>query len=487
MSLKQKTLNALRWSFIDSFASQGISFIVGIVLARLLTPKEFGLIGMIIVFTAISESFIDSGFSIALIRKKDCRQEDYSTVFYFNFAVGVLLYLVLFISAGSISRFYNEPKLVDLIRVLSVNVIINSLGLTQRTILTKNINFKLQARISIIASVVSGVTGISMAYLGWGVWSLVWRTLCQSFIVVVLLWIWNKWKPLLVFSVKSFQEMFSFGSKLLAAGLIDTIYNNVYYVIIGKYFSAVDLGYYTRADDFKKIPTVSLTNIIGRVTYPVLSSIQDDNEKLKAGYKKIIKCTMLISFVLMIGMAAVAEPMIRTLIGAKWLPSVPYLQLLCFAGMLYPLHAMNLNMLQVKGRSDLSLKLEIIKKILVIPTIIIAAYFGIKVMIACMIVNSVVAYFINSYWSGKLINYPVKEQLIDISPSFAIACIMGIIVSMVGKWMPFTPLFSLVVQLSIGFIIIVVIAKIIKFAIYKEMEEILFSIFVDMFHLRGTR
>jgi O-antigen/teichoic acid export membrane protein len=472
MSLKQKTLNALGWSFIESFANQGIQFIAGIVLARLLTPKEFGLIGMIIVFTAISESFIDSGFSNALIRKNDCQQEDYSTVFYFNLAVGILLYLVLFISAGSISKFYNEPKLIDLIRVLSINVIISSLGMTQRTILIKNINFKLQARISIIASVISGVTGISMAYMGLGVWSLVWRTLCQSFVMVVLLWIWNNWKPLLVFSFKSFQEMFSFGSKLLISGLIDTIYKNVYYLIIGKYYSAVDLGYYTRADNFKKLPSVTLTSIIGRVSYPVLSSIQDDNEKLKAGYKKLIKCTMLISFVSMIGMAAVAEPMIRTLIGAQWLPSVPYLQLLCFAGILYPLHALNLNMLNVKGRSDLFLKLEIIKKILVVPTIIIGVYFGIKVMICGIIVNSVFAYFLNSYWSGKLINYPMKEQVADIMPSFLMAVTMGATVFSVGYFLTLKPEMLLCIQLILGSLFTFTSARFLRLDAFMEMSGI---------------
>jgi O-antigen/teichoic acid export membrane protein len=351
-------------------------------------------------------------------------------------------------------------------------VIISSLGLIQRTILTKNINFKLLARISIVSSVISGTTGITMAYCGWGVWSLVWRTLCQNFVVVVLLWIWNRWKPILVFSTRAFQEMFSFGSKLLASGLIATVYNNVYYLIIGKYFSAADLGYYTRADSFRRIPSDTLTNIIGRVAYPVLSSMRDDDRRLKAGYKKLIKCTMLISFVLMIGMAAVAEPLIRTLIGAKWLFSVPYLELLCFAGMLYPLHALNLDMLNVKGRSDLFLKLEIIKKILVVPTIIIGIFLGIKVMIAGMIVNSIFAYFLNSSWSGVMINYPAKEQIADVMPSFLIALTMGIVVFLVGHSLTLKPAMILCIQVILGALFTAAAAKIFRLDAFMEMGRI---------------
>ena len=480
MSLRQKTSSALAWSFVDSFASQGILFIVGIVLARLLTPKEFGLIGMVTVFTAISESFIDSGFSGALIRKKTCGQEDYSTVFYFNLAVGILLYLVLFILAGSISRFYKEPKLIGLIRVLAVGVIISSLGLTQRTVLTKNINFKLLARISIISTVISGSVGIGMAYYGWGVWSLVWKTLCQNFVVVGLLWIWNKWKPLFAFSAKAFQEMFSFGSKLLASGLIDTLYRNIYYLIIGKYFSATSLGYYTRADQFARLPSASLTEVIVRVAFPVLASVQDDEGKLRAGYKKLIKCAMLISFVCMIGMAAVAEPMIRVLIGDKWLFSVPYLRLLCFARMLYPLHALNLDMLKVKGRSDLYLKLEMIKQLLVIPTIIIGVFFGIKVMIAGMIVNSYVAYFLNSYWSGTLINYPMKEQIRDIMPSLILAAMMGAVVSSLGALIHAKAVMTLSVQVIVGALFVYGIASLFRLDAYVEIHAIVSETFRQM-------
>jgi O-antigen/teichoic acid export membrane protein len=485
VSLKEKTFTALGWSFFDNFANQGIQFVVGIILARLLTPREFGLIGMIVIFIGLSESFVNSGFSQALIRRRRCSEEDYSTVFYFNVAAGILLYLTLFFLAGSIGRFYREPNLVGLIRVLGLGVVISSLGLTQRAILTRNINFKLLARISIISSLISGSVGVGMAYCGWGVWSLVSKTLSQNFVIVGLLWIWNKWKPVFTFSVSAFREMFSFGSKLLLSGLINTFHINVYYLIIGKYFSAVTLGYYTRADQFKSVPSSILTEVVGRVAFPVLASVQDDEARLKSGYKKLIKCTTLVSFVCMMGMAAVAEPMIRVLIGDKWVFSVPYLQLLCFSGMLYPLHALNLDMLNVKGRSDLFLRLEIIKQILLVPTIITGIFLGIKLMIAAMILTSIIAYFLNSYWSGAMVGYSPREQIIDIMPSFIIAAAMGICVFVVGYLLPLKPIIVLLVQLSIGALFVIGVAKAVRLDAYLEVKEFVSDRFQSLTRASG--
>ena len=336
MSLKQKTISGLKWSFLDNTVNYGIQFIFGLILARLLDPKEWGLIGMLTFFIAISQSFIDSGFSQALIRKSNCTNSDYSTVFFFNLAVGVLFYFILFFSAGPISRFYKEPQLFLLLRVLGLVLLINAATIIQRTILTKNINFKLQTKISIIASLSSGAISIILAYKGFGVWSLAIKTIAQNLITSVLLWIWNRWMPIIIFSKASFREMYGFGYKLLLSGLISTIFRNVYYLIIGKFFSATELGYYSRSDQFTNIPSSNITSVIQRVSYPVLSSLQNDALKLKKGYQKLIKSTMFITFVLMIGMAAVAKPMIIVLIGNKWLPALPYLQLLCFTSMLYP-------------------------------------------------------------------------------------------------------------------------------------------------------
>ena len=473
MPLKRKTVHGLTWSFIDSFANQGLNFVIGIILARLLTPADFGLIGMLTFFMAISQSFIDSGFGSALIRKKNCTTEDYSTVFYYNMAVGILLYLVLFFSAQTISDFFDKPQLKAMAQVLAINLIINSVSMIQRTIRTKRIDFKSQAKISIIASIFSGVISIGMAWGGWGVWSLVWRSIIQNLCMSVLLWWWIAWRPRLLFSMASFKELFGFGSKLLISGLIDTTFKNIYYLIIGKFFSATALGYYTRAQSFSTMPSQILTGVIQRVSYPALATIQDDRDRLKRAYRKLIKSTMLLSFVSMIGMAAIAKPLVLTLIGEKWSPSIAYLQLICFAAMLYPLHALNLNMLNVKGRSDLFLRLEIIKKLLVIPTIFAGIFWGIKVMILGMLANSIVAYFLNSYWSGKMVNYPFKEQIADIAPSFLIASIIGLIIYSIGLVLPFQPAITLLIEIASGALLFWIATKIIKIDSFVEMKEII--------------
>jgi teichuronic acid exporter len=474
-SIKEKTIKGLFWSFIDSFSSQAITFIVGIILARLLDPQDFGLIGMITVFIAVSQTFIDSGFSQALIRKEKCSEKDFSTVFYFNIIAGIIFFCVLFSLSPLISGFFNEPKLLILIRVLSFVLIIDSLTIIQRTTLTKLINFKLQTKISIVAVVVGGGVGIATALTGWGVWSLVFKTLSQRFTNSILLWVWNRWRPRAGFSKTSFKDMFGFGSKLLISGLLDTLYKNVYYFIIGKYFSAKELGFYTRADQFQALPSSNIDGIISKVSYPVLAGIQNDPVQLKAGYKRLLTSTMLITFVLMIGMAAVAEPLLITLIGEKWRAAIIYLQLLCFVGMMYPLHALNLNILKVKGRSDLFLRLEIIKKSLAIPVIFIGIFYGIIALICSMFVLNIAAYFLNSMYSARLIGYPVKEQLLDIFPSFFIAILAGIFTYCISIFLPFDYFPNLVVLILCCSIFVIGICELVKLKEYIYIKNIIVS------------
>jgi teichuronic acid exporter len=339
--------------------------------------------------------------------------------------------------------------------------------------LTKRIDFKLQTKISVAASIVSGAVGIILALSGFGVWSLAVRQITQRVINTGLLWLWNRWLPLLVFSRTSFKELFSFGYKLLISGLIDTLYRNIYLLIIGKYFSAQELGYYTRAHQFKSLPSQNITNIIGRVSYPVLSQMQDDKAALKRNYQKLIKSVMFITFVLMMGMAAVAEPMVITLIGEQWRPCIIYLQLLCFVGMMYPLHALNLNILKVQGRSDLFLKLEIIKKTLAVPVIVIGVLFGIKAMIVGMMVNTQIAYFLNSYWSGRFIDYSMKDQVKDILPSFALAVTMGLTVATIGRLLTFGHPATLAVQVVAGALLVFGMAEFTRLEAYMFMKEVL--------------
>jgi O-antigen/teichoic acid export membrane protein len=481
-SLKNRTISGLFWSFADNSVNLGISFVVGIILARLLGPEEFGLIGMIAIFIAISQSFINSGFSQALIRKKNPSQEDYSTVFYFNMIIGVVCFIILFFCADIIGRFYKEPQIKPLVQVLGLSLIINAFTIIQQTILTRKINFKLQTQISFISSVVSGVVGIGMAFAGYGVWSLVIKTVTSYAITSILLWLWNRWKPVLVFSIQSFKELFSFGSNLLVSGLIETIYRNVYYLIIGKYFSAQELGFYTRADQFNLLPSSNLTSVIQRVSYPILSSIKEDVPKLKEAYKRLIRSTMLICFILMLGMVAIAKPMILTLIGEKWVPCVIYLQMLCFVGMFFPLHALNLNMLQVEGRSDLFLRLEILKKVLAIPIIIIGVIWGIKIMILGMIVNNLIAYYLNSYWSGRFIGYSFLEQIKDILPSFLLATSMSTAVFVEGLLFPLPPLPLLAIQLITGTLLTIGICEGFHFKDYLYLKDIVKEKFSKYMH-----
>ncbi len=433
---------------------------------------------MIMVVLAISQAFVDSGFSQALIQKKECTDEDYSTVFLFNLSVSLVIYIILFISAPLISNFYNQPELTDIIKVLGINLLINGLSQIQITIRTKRLDFKLQTKVSVISNTSSGLIAVFMAYTGHGVWSLVWKSVTQSVISSALFWYWNNWYPSFTFNKQSLKEMFSYGSKLLLSGLIVRVYENIYYLVIGKFFSAADLGYYTKAESFNNLPSKNLTAVLNRVSFPVLATIQDDERRLKNSYKKLIKTTVFFSFTIMIAMSAASESLIIVLIGEKWRPAIPYLQLLCFGGMLYPLHSINLSMLKVKGRSDLFLKLEIIKRVLLVPVVLTGIYWGIMAMLIGMVIFSVFAYFLNSYWSGELIKYSMKEQLGDISVYFLLALIMGVTVYSLN--FIFTPgtVTLLVSQFILGLILIIIFAELIKLESYLEVKKT----FLNKFH-----
>ena len=473
MDLKKKTITGLKWSFIDNFANQIILFAFVIILARLLKPEEFGLIGMIGIFISVSTVFVYSGLGEALIRKGRVSVNDYSTVFVFNIVVSVTFYLILFFSSNRIADFFNEPELAKIVKLFCLILVIDALGFVPRTILTKNIDFKSQAKVSIISSITSGFVGIFLAFKGFGVWSLVVRTIIQSGIRAGLLWIYSKWHFGIRFSVKSFREMFGFSLKIMISALINQVYLNIYQLIIGKFYSSTQLGFFNRANQFQRLAGSQLDNTIQRVSYPVLSEMQNDQERLKRTYQNLIKGTMFLSFALLIGMAAIATQLILTLIGEKWAQSITYLRLICFAGILYPLHSLNLNILKIKGRSDLFLKLEIIKKILAVPAITAGILISIKAMIIVMIVNSFIACFINSYYSGRLINYPIKEQIVDILPSFLLTSIMGIVVFYIGNILHFRPGYELLIQISTGVIFILFFSQVCKLTVYFELKNVI--------------
>lgn len=474
-SLKNKTVRGVGWSFVDNISNSGITFLVGLVLARLLTPAEYGVMAMVTIFIAISNSIVDSGFSNALIRKVKIERVDCNTVFYFNLVVSFFLYLILYCCAPAISVFFKEPILVDVMRIVGWVLVINAFAIIPRTIFVREINFKTQTKVSLIASLSSGVIGIGMALTGWGVWSLVGQQLSRQLFNTVFLWFFCRWRPVWEFSMRSFRELFGFGSKLMVSGLIDTIYKDIYSLVIGRCYSAADLGQYSRAEQFKNIFSSNLTSVVQRVSYPVLSSIQDEPERLREAYRRVIKTTMLITFACMLGLAAVAKPLIVILIGEKWLQSVSFLQIICFAGMLYPLHAINLNILQVKGRSDLFLKLEIIKKIIATVPVCLGIFCGIEFMLWGSVCTSFIAFFLNSYYSAELIAYPTFQQIKDVSPTFVVSAVVaGVMLSI--TWLPLSYYVQLPLQLLVGLVLAVIIYEKIGLAEYCEVRSLAVSV-----------
>lgn len=477
-SLNDKTLVGLFWSFLDLLSKGGIQLGLQIILARLLLPDHFGLLGMVIVFITISTIVIDSGFSQALIRDKNTTQLDYTTVFYFNLFISFCAYGLLFVFAPSISDFYSEPQLVAIIRVISLVLIVNSLGIIQRVKIIKKIDFNTLTKINVFSVAISGGITITMSLLGYGVWSLVMNMILAALVQTILLWFYNKWIPSLSFSYQSFTKYFGFGSKLLVSSLIDTFYNNIFYVIIGKVFSTTQLGYYSNAVKFRDLAALSISTAVERVSYPVLSSIQDDDIRLKLGFKKVIKTTAFVYFPIMAGLAAVAFPLFGLVIGDKWLPSVVYFQLLCIAGMLYPIHLLNLTILQVKGRSDLFLVIEVVKKVILTVLILFALTMklGIIGLIMAALLNSFLSFFVNSYFSGTAIGYSTKEQLKDLLPAFIIAVVMGVSVYCLGFILPANYLVKLVAQVGIGIIMYVVLCKILHVQELRVVYQILLAI-----------
>lgn len=424
-SLKSKTVHALFWSFLERGGEQGIRFVVSVILARILFPEQFGLIAMLTVFIALARSFIDSGFASGLIQKKDITHEDKCSVFYFNIVLGFVMAGLICLIAPWIAAFYGAPLLTPLTRVLSITLVTSSFGIIHGTLLSKQLDFKTQLKVRLISTSISGTVGLSMAYNGFGVWSLACQQLTSSVVHTLFLWILCSWRPSLVFSVVSLRGMFSFGSKLLVSGIISTFFKHIYLIVIGKLFTPAQLGYFGRARGIQQLPVSNLSIPIKRVTFPLFSTIQDDKERLKRVVHKAMTTLVLIHFPIMIGLAIVAEPLVIVLLTEKWVPCIPYLQLLCVAGLLYPLHLINVNVLIAQGRSDLFLRLEIVKKILTVIAIAITWRWGIKALIYGQIAQSLIAYYLNTYYTGKILRYSFLEQVADVIPYLAAASLMG--------------------------------------------------------------
>lgn len=478
MNLRQKSINGMFWTVSERLSVQVVQLLVQIVLARLLEPEQFGLIGMLIIFTAVAQSIMDSGFGSALIQKKDADQTDSSSIFFFNFILGVILALVLSLAAPLIAKFYLQPVLTPITRVLSLTLIINAFSLVQTSLLAKKMDFKTQMKISLLAVIISGVIGIVMAYRGFGVWSLVAQMVFKSLFQSIFLWIFNDWRPTAVFSISSLKSMFSFGSKLLVSGLIDTIFRNIYQTFIGKVYSPIDLGFYSKAKSIENAAVQASGTSLGQVLFPSMVHLQENTDGLRKAYRKTIRLSLFLHFPLMIGLWAIADPLFRFLLTDKWAPSIPYFQLLSIAGMLNPLHVLNLNILKVKGRSDLFLRLEIIKKATVILAIVLTYRHGIMVMLYGQVITSIIAYLINSYYSGHLINYSQWNQIKDLMPSFGSAAIMGAAMYVVGLIPVETHLFQIVLQTMVGILVYSLVSLKVSPSEFEEVKMIA----VDLIH-----
>ena len=471
-SLKEKTVKGVMWSSIDRFTSQGISFIFSILIARMLMPSDYGVIAMLGIFMAVSNCFIDSGFGTALVRKIDRTETDFSTVFYFNIVVAIIFYALLWIASPYIAAFYETPLLESITKVVGLNLIVGALGGIQGAKLSIAIDFKTTAKISVITNIFTGVAGLSLAYLGYGVWALVFQGLSSCILRTILLWCYVRWIPQWTFSKKSFNEMFSFGSKLLASALMDTTYNNIYTIVIGKCFSSTALGTYSRADGLAQFPSSNITGVLQSVTYPVLSSIQNEPERMAEGYKRVLRISAFVIFPLMVGLAAVADPFIRLTLTDNWEGSIYYLQILCFSLMWYPIHAINLNLLMAKGRSDYFLKLEIIKKIQGVLILCVTIPMGLVAMCYGRIVSSLISLIWNTYYTKKIIGYGYFQQMKDLGHIILHALVMGAITYSMVQIMP-NNLLKLTAGIIVGGIYYIGGAYFMKFNEIQELISIL--------------
>lgn len=475
MSLRKQAVKGIFWSSIQTFGSQFINFFVSVILARMLLPAEFGLIGMIGVFLSVAGSMINSGLGTSLIRTEKPDQADYSTVFVFNLVVSIGIYLIMFLIAPNIANFFKQPQLLVITRLYCIVFVINALSTVQTTRLHKNLDFKSETRASLFSTLASATVGIILAYSGFGVMSLVWMGIAGAIVNTLILWIQSKWRPSLMFDKNKFRTHFSFGSKMMLSGLLETVYNNLYIFIIGKFYSPTQLGYYNRAESLKQLPVNNFISILNRVSFPLFAEIKNDNVRLKSVYTQIIKMVMFVIAPILMTMGVLAEPIFRFLFTEKWLLAVPYFQILCINGLLLPLHSYNLNLLSIKGRSDLYLRLEVLKKILLTVIIIFSFKFGIYGLLWGQVVFSCAAFFINTYFSRKLLNYSSWEQLRDISPILLLTLTLGIVIFIFDRIIMTntTDLIRLISSLILGISFFLTFARIFKF----ESQKTLFNLF----------
>ncbi|MCD7924867.1 MAG: lipopolysaccharide biosynthesis protein [Bacteroides sp.] len=469
-TLKKQAVKGAFWTSIEKFSSQILQFVIGIILARLLSPSDFGVVGMLSVFLLIAQNFIDSGFSIALIRKSQCTENDYSTAFYFNIFVGIVLYFLFFFSSGLIADFYNVPELENLTKFASLNLLIMSFSIAQRAIFIKKINFKIIAIVSLISVSVSGAIGIFLAYNNGGIWSLVVQALLNSLLTSILFWLFSEWRPRLLFSITSFREMFLFGSKLLLTGLLSTFMSNLISLIIGKRYTSSDLGYYSRADKFSQVPTSALGSIFQSVLYPVFSKVQGDNNASISIQRKTLKTASCLIFFLMILLAALSQPIILFFLTSKWIDAVIILQLLCFYQMFSHIHIINIILIQIGGRSDVVLKCELIGIPITLLVLFVFMNYGLVSLCIGYIIIRQIKLFISLYYTGKFYSYGYVKQMKDNLPYFFISIFC---VSSVMCFVSYCNISGYCIQILLTTVMSILLYILF---LYVKRDEVLFSL-----------
>ena len=462
------------WRFAERCGAQLVTFIVSIVLARILSPEDYGIISLVTVFIAILQVFVDSGLGTALIQKKNADDLDFSSVFYFNFSVCLVLYVFMFIAAPYIAKFYDDSTLIPIIRVLSLTIVIAGIKGIQQAYVSKNMLFKRFFFSTIGGTIFSAILGITMAYVGCGVWSLVAQQLSNTAIDTLILWCTVKWRPKRIFSLDRLKTLFSFGWKLLASSLLDTVYNNLRNLIIGKMYSSADLAFYNQGDKFPKVIVTNINTSIDSVLLPTMSNAQDDKKRVKQMTRRAIKTSTYVMAPLMMGLAFCAEPIVRVVLTDKWLPCVPFLRIFCITYMFWPVHTANLNAINAMGRSDWFLKLEIIKKIMGMTILLSTMWFGVMAMAYSLLLSSVLSQIINSWPNRKLLNYGYLEQVRDFAPGILLAVGMGIGVYFVG-YLPFPTIVTLLIQVVSGAIIYIGVSAILKLEEFEYLIGMLKS------------
>jgi O-antigen/teichoic acid export membrane protein len=474
LSLKKQTVNGAIWTFIDLMLNKGTYLIATVILAKILGPTEFGLIGMISLFVAIGNSLIDSGLTTSLLRLKNVTQTDYTTVFYSSVLMSIIVYIVIYLSSYTISKFYNQEILKDLIRIYCLGFIISSLRGVHAVKLLKDLNFKKITILNIPGNIISTILAIYMGLMGFGVWSLVALFLINQVISTIVYLTFVQWRPSLYFDKECYKFHIRFGYRLVISSQLNTIFENINNILIGKYFSVKMVGLYERAYTFNNYPTSIISGIIQKVSLPSLTIVKEDNNELRNVYKNMMLVTFFFSMIIFSFLSIIAKPLFNIILGEAWIEMIPFFRVLGLSFVLYPIHSLSVNILSVFGRSDIFLKLEIYKKILTIFVVIIAINFGIAGLIWSNVILSFLSLFLNTHFAGKFIKYPTFSQIRDLLPTIVLVNITTLIVILFNGFFVFeSDILNILCDFSIGALVLIILSEIFKLAPYTFVKKIL--------------